>query len=199
MTAINFPDSPALNDEFTAAGRTWTWDGTAWTSVPGTISLTDVDVTATASELNVLDGITATTTELNHVDGVTSAIQAQLNSKAVYPNQTQARGSTLLSTGTDAVWTPNTFTNSPTDGSPFGSFALGGSIFRWEYVGASVPANNTYTYNWGAITSSSPAPSAFVFGGPFQIISANFFSIQVQNLSNSPAFITKILAVYPFT
>ena len=40
------------------------------------------DVTATASELNVLDGITATTTELNYVDGVTSAIQTQLNNKA---------------------------------------------------------------------------------------------------------------------
>lgn len=37
-------------------------------------------VTATASELNVLDGITATVTELNYVDGVTSAIQTQLDS-----------------------------------------------------------------------------------------------------------------------
>lgn len=39
------------------------------------------DVTATATEVNVLDGITATTTELNYVDGVTSSIQDQLNSK----------------------------------------------------------------------------------------------------------------------
>lgn len=40
------------------------------------------DLTATASELNVLDGITATTTELNYVDGVISNIQTQLNSKS---------------------------------------------------------------------------------------------------------------------
>ena len=39
------------------------------------------DVTATASELNVLDGITASTTELNYVDGVTSAIQTQIDDK----------------------------------------------------------------------------------------------------------------------
>lgn len=39
------------------------------------------DVTATATEVNVLDGITATTTELNYVDGVTSSIQTQLNGK----------------------------------------------------------------------------------------------------------------------
>ena len=38
-------------------------------------------VTATASEINVLDGITATTTELNYVDGVTSAIQTQIDNK----------------------------------------------------------------------------------------------------------------------
>jgi len=39
-------------------------------------------VTATAAELNILDGVTATATELNYVDGVTSAIQTQLNAKA---------------------------------------------------------------------------------------------------------------------
>lgn len=40
------------------------------------------DVTASAAEVNVLDGITATTTELNYVDGVTSNVQTQLNGKA---------------------------------------------------------------------------------------------------------------------
>jgi len=38
-------------------------------------------VTADASEINILDGATLTTTELNYVDGVTSNIQTQLNSK----------------------------------------------------------------------------------------------------------------------
>src|SRR5690606_38155247 len=37
------------------------------------------DLTATASELNTLDGITATVTELNYTDGVTSPIQTQLD------------------------------------------------------------------------------------------------------------------------
>jgi hypothetical protein len=44
------------------------------------------DVTATAAEVNVLDGITATTTELNYVDGVTSSIQDQLDSKVAANN-----------------------------------------------------------------------------------------------------------------
>ena len=28
--AINFPDSPYLNQVFTAGQRTWTWNGRAW-------------------------------------------------------------------------------------------------------------------------------------------------------------------------
>ena len=41
----------------------------------------DVAVTATATELNILDGATLSTAELNYVDGVTSSIQTQLNGK----------------------------------------------------------------------------------------------------------------------
>lgn len=44
--------------------------------------LSDLSITATASELNVLDGITASTIELNYTDGVTSNIQTQLSTKA---------------------------------------------------------------------------------------------------------------------
>lgn len=39
-------------------------------------------MTASTAELNILDGATLSTTELNYVDGVTSAIQTQLNGKA---------------------------------------------------------------------------------------------------------------------
>ena len=46
-----------------------------------TYTLSSFGITATAEELNLLDGITATTEELNHTDGVTSNIQTQLNSK----------------------------------------------------------------------------------------------------------------------
>ena len=38
-------------------------------------------VTASTAELNILDGVTASTAELNYVDGVTSAIQTQINLK----------------------------------------------------------------------------------------------------------------------
>ena len=45
-------------------------------------TLGNLGVTATAAELNKLDGVTATATEINYLDGVTSNIQTQLNGKA---------------------------------------------------------------------------------------------------------------------
>lgn len=47
-----------------------------------TYTLGSFGITATASELNKLDGVTATATEINYVDGVTSNIQEQLDGKA---------------------------------------------------------------------------------------------------------------------
>lgn len=55
--------------------------GDAPTSHTHLLAAGATDVTATAAELNVLDGITASTIELNYTDGVTSAIQTQLNGK----------------------------------------------------------------------------------------------------------------------
>jgi len=49
---------------------------------PSALTIGGTALTATATELNVLDGITATTAELNYTDGVTSNIQTQLNTKA---------------------------------------------------------------------------------------------------------------------
>lgn len=57
-----------------------TWSG--WTTRVFTdtkYTLSSFGITATAAELNKLDGVTATSTELNYVDGVTSNIQTQIN------------------------------------------------------------------------------------------------------------------------
>ena len=45
-------------------------------------TLGNLGVTASAAELNKLDGATVTVTEINYLDGVTSNIQTQLNGKA---------------------------------------------------------------------------------------------------------------------
>ena len=55
--------------------------GTDVTSTAAELNILD-GVTSTAAELNILDGVTATAAELNYSDGVTSNIQTQLDTKA---------------------------------------------------------------------------------------------------------------------
>ena len=55
---IDFPNSPALNDTYSAGGKTWYYDGTAWTlrsvlTANGTISNSDLaDDAVTASKIS---------------------------------------------------------------------------------------------------------------------------------------------------
>ena len=81
------------------------YGGSSWANVAPTatsITLSQVsDVTATAAEVNVLDGIPAglTATELGYVDGVTSSIQTQLNNISVTAgSQTKTYGAGETST-----------------------------------------------------------------------------------------------------
>lgn len=62
-------------------------------------ALSNLGVSSTAAELNVLDGITASTAELNYVDGVTSNVQTQLDAKVA---KTGSTGSAELPSGTTA-------------------------------------------------------------------------------------------------
>lgn len=78
----NFDDLDDLLDGTTAIAPNLT-EG-SW-EVGGTA------VTATAAELNILDGVTATTAELNYVDGVTSNVQTQLNTITANDWVTNAR------------------------------------------------------------------------------------------------------------
>ena len=71
-------------------------------------------VTASTNELNILDGVTATTAELNYVDGVTSNIQTQLDAKGTLTNQNAlvslsgvAAGATNLGTFTGSTISDN--------------------------------------------------------------------------------------------
>lgn len=57
-----------------------------------TLTLADVGVSASAAEVDILDGALLSTAELNFVDGVTSAIQAQLDGKASTGSVTTVAG-----------------------------------------------------------------------------------------------------------
>jgi hypothetical protein len=69
----------------------------------------DVIMSASSTELNILDGATLSTTELNYVDGVTSAIQTQLDAKLATAGGTM---SGAIAMGTNKI----TGLGTPTDG-----------------------------------------------------------------------------------
>jgi hypothetical protein len=55
-----------------------------------------------ANASTALSAVSAT--ELGYVDGVTSAIQTQLDAKAVYPSQTGNSGKYLTTNGSSTSW-----------------------------------------------------------------------------------------------
>lgn len=77
------PSTPAEGDIWydTSTNYLKAYNGSSWINA-GFTTLGEFGVTASAAELNILDGATLSTTELNYVDGVTSNIQTQLNNKA---------------------------------------------------------------------------------------------------------------------
>ena len=71
VTSVNGMKGTVNLDASDVGARPDTW-------VP---TLSNLGITATASELNKLDGATVTTQEINYLDGVSSSIQTQLNGK----------------------------------------------------------------------------------------------------------------------
>jgi hypothetical protein len=109
-TELNYTDGVTSNiqTQLNAKAPTASPTFTGTVTIP-TLSLAGTAVTATAAEINKLDGLTATTTELNYTDGVTSNIQTQLNAKAaksftvVTTNTTIAAGAQIITNSSSAL------------------------------------------------------------------------------------------------
>ena len=56
-----------------------------------TLSLDGTSITATAADINIMDGVTATTTEINYLDGVTGNIQTQIDANTTLANASASK------------------------------------------------------------------------------------------------------------
>jgi hypothetical protein len=92
MAAINFPDSPTVNDQFSVDGRTWKWTGTVWEFVQ------------LASVLQIIEKTASHTLVLSDKDKLIEMNSSSANTLTVPLNSSEAFqiGSQLniLQTGT---------------------------------------------------------------------------------------------------
>jgi len=124
------------------------------TSTTAELNILD-GVTSTTAELNILDGVTATTAELNYVDGVTSNIQTQLNAKAplASPALTGTPTAPTALTGTDTTQLATTeFVQQEIDAIPAVDLS---SVYPVGsvYINASVSTNPATLLGFGTWTA----------------------------------------------
>jgi hypothetical protein len=159
-------------------------NGTAGTVAPDhtVLTINGTDVTSTAAELNVLDGVVATTAELNilsgvvastaeinYLDGVTSPIQTQINSIIAGES-----GGTVTSVGL-SVPTGFAVSGSPvtTSGTLGLSFASGYSLLTSAQATSisNIPtATSQLTNDSGFITSQYTQPTTLGDVGTYALM-----------------------------
>lgn len=71
--AFNFPDSPNLNDEYTAGDRTWVWDGTVWLDKGSTLAIGEL------SNVTVLNPVEGQVVQYNGTQWVNAEIVTDPN------------------------------------------------------------------------------------------------------------------------
>jgi len=77
MAAIVFPSSPSVNQTFTASGKQWQWDGTAW-QLLNIASSPHADTHASGGT----DRITISQTQVIDLNSDISALNAVIAAKA---------------------------------------------------------------------------------------------------------------------
>jgi len=147
-------DASSLANQSGHSGKYLTTDGTntSWADV----SLTGLGVTATAVELNILDGVTATTAELNYVDGVTSNIQTQLDTLATVP-----------AVGTKT----SSYTLTTADTGKYVQVGTGGSITIPDATFSEGDVVNIFNNTTGDITITCSITTAYISGDDTDVAS----------------------------
>ena len=130
----------------------------------GTVTVSEIsDITATAAELNTLDGITASTADLNNVAGINSDVQTQLDLKAplasptltgtvtiggtTYPTADGTEGQVLTTNGSGAISFADPAGGGSADFVASGTIANGDVVILNSDGTVSVAENTTTTYS----------------------------------------------------
>jgi len=79
--AVNFPNSPAVNDTFSSGNITYTWDGTAWRALGvGEVGFRDVPQNAQTASYTLVLGDRG-----KHISITTGGVTVPANSATAFP------------------------------------------------------------------------------------------------------------------
>jgi len=157
-----------------------------------TTTLSDLGVTATASELNVLDGITATVTELNYIDGVTSNIQTQLNGKAP-----TSHASTATTYGAASASNYGHAMASSTTPKANGTAAVGSETAKFARGDHVHPLQTTVSGNAGTATKLASAKTITLSGDISGSVSFDGSTNVTITTAITDALTQKVIAALP--
>jgi hypothetical protein len=143
----------------------------------------NVALTASATELNILDGATLSTTELNYVDGVTSAIQTQLDAK-IAKADISAKGAILVGTGSGTYTAQSVGTN----GQVLTANSAQADGVEWTTVSSySAPTLGSTSIASGA-TVTTIVGLTKVRSDVFTTLDANGYEVDIETMTIMGAF-----------
>lgn len=138
MTAIDFPNSPTLNQTFSASGRTWKWNGATWE----TVASTTIAPTAHASS-HASGGADAVTIAQSQVTNLTTDLAAKASTTDLAAKASLAGVETL---------TNKTLTSPSLNGAAKELAMVGGGFAGYSFY---VTTNGAVQMLLGAYSSSN--------------------------------------------
>jgi hypothetical protein len=144
--AIVFPSNPSLNQQYSYAGRTWSWNGTAWQSV-GTANITLPDIVPLDNLQYEFDGIQSRFYPKNNgvVQAITNPFTLLLSLNGIIQNVSFP----------EVVWgTPFSYDGFTIDSDGYIAFSEvppAGSTFNARIMAGPVTQSSTNTYPFKAM------------------------------------------------
>lgn len=127
MPAIDFPNSPSVNDTHTVGNRVWKWNGTVWEVVRSTVPYSTGPTGPTGPTGSTVTGPTGAASAIlaiNNVTGTTYTLQASdLNDLVTLSN-----ASAITLTIPPSVFSANDVVNVSQTGAGQVSFAQGAGV-----------------------------------------------------------------------
>ena len=188
--AIDFPNSPSVNDQHTAAGVTWKWDGTTWLAQGGTSSYV-LPTASTTVKGGIKSGtnLTVTTDTLNlntTLTNMTSVLVAAGGSDWVSINGTGV----VLSAASGLGYTPLRFLgNTVSDYVQFKNTAMTGQ--HTYTLPSALPASNGHVLS---ATTAGALSWVAQGGGGSGLDTRSTFTATTASLANNVAGNIEVVA-----